>query len=420
MNSHPPLEFLLAPLRRMKPLRASTNVLYLVLALAASRARIPGIVHYSASSLAVLLHWRPQTVRSALTELETLGTAGADDANELVWVPDAARSQPPYSSREIASWGQHWAALPECELRHRIATDMRELLAARGPTFAAAFEAHCLKTRPVPARVTRPVPESPPAPHTPKSQKTETDNALWEGEFAELWALYPKRAGSNPKSDALRCYVARRRNDKIAFEDIRGGLERYRRFCEATQKIGTENVLQAVTFFGPSKRFAEEYALPKGHTISLDLETSPAFERVLAAYPRQDGKADAWKVWQRVDPAPDTAVVEQMLVSIPEWKKYQWPPGKEAFVLTFAKWLEGLSWRRKFKQNGGRSFEETVARFGAVSGSSAGNVYDGEAVACDTPKVAPMLPFASSKRPDAEPARSAADPFDLAPISARR
>jgi hypothetical protein len=41
------------------------------------------------------------------------------------------------------------------------------------------------------------------------------------------------------------------------------GAMRYRAFCEATGKLGTEYVKQAASFLGPDKSFALPWSLPK-------------------------------------------------------------------------------------------------------------------------------------------------------------
>ncbi|MNY41786.1 hypothetical protein D3C86_1766250 [compost metagenome] len=40
------------------------------------------------------------------------------------------------------------------------------------------------------------------------------------------------------------------------------GLRRYRAFCEATGKIGTETVKMAATFFGPNEHYLEDWKPP--------------------------------------------------------------------------------------------------------------------------------------------------------------
>jgi hypothetical protein len=80
-------------------------------------------------------------------------------------------------------------------------------------------------------------------------------------DFPELRALYPLRAGSNPWPRAIKAVRARLK-DGATIEDLIAGLQRYASFIRATGKERTEYVMQAATFFGPDKGFAEPWGLP--------------------------------------------------------------------------------------------------------------------------------------------------------------
>lgn len=80
--------------------------------------------------------------------------------------------------------------------------------------------------------------------------------------FDEFKAKYPKRAGSQPWPKAEKAIQTRLREGHT-WEEILSGVERYTAFCQATDKIGTETVMQAATFCGPDKRFLEPFDLPK-------------------------------------------------------------------------------------------------------------------------------------------------------------
>ena len=81
--------------------------------------------------------------------------------------------------------------------------------------------------------------------------------------FEEAWAIYPKRAGGNPKASALKAWSARIREGVSALEMLKG-VERYAAFVEQTGKTGTEFVKQAKTFFGPDRHFTADWSLPSG------------------------------------------------------------------------------------------------------------------------------------------------------------
>lgn len=98
----------------------------------------------------------------------------------------------------------------------------------------------------------------------PKSRVQGTPKARHEYDpaFEQVWLLYPKRAGSNSKFKAEQAWKKRIKETSVQ-PDIEQGVMRYRKFCEATGKVGTEFVLQAATFFGPAKHYLEDWELPK-------------------------------------------------------------------------------------------------------------------------------------------------------------
>jgi type IV secretory pathway VirB10-like protein len=80
-------------------------------------------------------------------------------------------------------------------------------------------------------------------------------------EFAQLWTAYPKRAGGNSRADALLSYRAQiKRGTDPAI--LLGGVLRYRAYCQAAEKLGTEFVMQAATFLGRGRHFEEEWEIP--------------------------------------------------------------------------------------------------------------------------------------------------------------
>lgn len=98
---------------------------------------------------------------------------------------------------------------------------------------------------------------TPPTP--PKAKKAKPAIPDW---FAQFRDLYPERAGDQGWQRALKAANARMAEGHTPDEFIEGAM-RYRAFCEATGKLGTEYVKQAASFLGPDKAFALPWALPK-------------------------------------------------------------------------------------------------------------------------------------------------------------
>ena len=87
--------------------------------------------------------------------------------------------------------------------------------------------------------------------------------------FVLAWSVLPKRAGSNPRGAAEKSWRARVR-EGVPEADLFAGAERYRAFCEAVGKVGTEFVMQGARFFGPNREFESDWAFP---SLSPALQT---------------------------------------------------------------------------------------------------------------------------------------------------
>ncbi len=112
-----------------------------------------------------------------------------------------------------------------------------------------------------------------------KDKDTSTTAPAVPAEFAEFQKIYPKRSGAQPWSKALRIIRARLKED-AQWPDFLEGAHRYAAYCAATDRIGTEFVMQAATFCGPDKHYLEPWQ-------------PPATKSEL----RQDKNIDAAKSW---------------------------------------------------------------------------------------------------------------------------
>ncbi len=89
---------------------------------------------------------------------------------------------------------------------------------------------------------------------SPKQRKPDEPEPL----FDQAWVAYPKRQGGNPKDRARKSWRARLREGTTATEMLEG-VRRYATYCDQSGKTDTEFVMQAATFFGPDRRFAEDW-----------------------------------------------------------------------------------------------------------------------------------------------------------------
>ena len=81
-------------------------------------------------------------------------------------------------------------------------------------------------------------------------------------EFLIAWSKYPKRDGGNPRARALKAWRSRIR-EGVKPDELLAGLERYRQHCESRGIVGTSYVMQAATFFGPDRRWEDDWGPPE-------------------------------------------------------------------------------------------------------------------------------------------------------------
>lgn len=400
--------------------KSSPLMLWLFLLTHPSSGRLPGVVVEPLPAIAGRLGWKLATTKSCLQELQNRNMVLSDDAGGVYWLPNAIRYNEPHSVDEIRAWAKEWKNIPAGALKEQMEQEFAQVLGSRR-LFAQAFAKYCLDGVAPPAdKVAAKVAakggvsegsvaaegESGEAGATPAKAGKRARKIFPEVEFEELWKIYPSRAGSNPKATALRAYKARRQTDKVDYEILKAGLLRYTAYCEATGKLNTETVLQAATFFGPSKRYEEAFAIPADLSREDDFKTSPDFERVFAAHPHQDRKAEAWAAWGRLK--PDATLVDRMLVSLENWKKHIWHDPK--FIPPLALWLQRHSWNRVFTNGDDFDSGPDLFEVGGAAGSNGrgnGAVYDGEVVREPDGHSSPAVPAGTRL------AARMADPFDL-------
>jgi hypothetical protein len=98
-----------------------------------------------------------------------------------------------------------------------------------------------------------------------KPVKAKSATEEYPGDFLDVWRIYPKRSGSNPKGKAFSAFN-KRIDEGDSWHELFDGAEKYHRYCDATGKVGTEFVMQAATFFGPERHYENDWTIPKAAT----------------------------------------------------------------------------------------------------------------------------------------------------------
>lgn len=119
---------------------------------------------------------------------------------------------------------------------------------------------------------TRDDPRSPATTHNdpPSDSDANTNSkkdAALDTELREVKAIYPKRSGNNPWPKARKALAVRLREGH-SLQEILDGVRRYANFCQQTQKVDTEFVMQAPRFLGPDKPFLEPWDIPAKRNAS--------------------------------------------------------------------------------------------------------------------------------------------------------
>jgi hypothetical protein len=102
-------------------------------------------------------------------------------------------------------------------------------------------------------------------------------------EFLQAWSEYPRRSGGNPRKPGLSAWKARVREGRTTPADALEAVRRYRTWCEATGKIGTETVMQFASFFGQQKEgYLQDWTQPAAESGSVNSEDAEVDRRHLA------------------------------------------------------------------------------------------------------------------------------------------
>ena len=85
----------------------------------------------------------------------------------------------------------------------------------------------------------------------------------YTNDFEQLWKIYPKRAGGNPKPRAFKAFAARLK-EKVLYSDLQAGVLRYYSYCKQTGILQSAYVMQAATFFSANtESWTEDWLIPE-------------------------------------------------------------------------------------------------------------------------------------------------------------
>lgn len=96
----------------------------------------------------------------------------------------------------------------------------------------------------------------------------------YSAEFEEAWAEYPKR-GNHSKAAAFKCWNTRLK-EGASMESMVEGMRRFAAVMVAEARP-SKMVMHAATFFGPDKRYEDEWIVPRAEVRRAlpDRRTTP-------------------------------------------------------------------------------------------------------------------------------------------------
>lgn len=191
--------------------------------------------------------------RAVVTEEE------AEKAVETLQSPDENSGNPAHGGRRIERVDGGWLVLNAKEHRETIRRDIeRQQNRERQKRYRDKRNADVTDVTPMSPSYAEAEAEAEAEIKNPDRAATQPETAE---KFAEIRAVYPRRAGSQRWQDAEKAYHARIR-EKWPHAEILEGVLRYAGFIRTSGKEGTEYVMQAATFLGKNRQFLEPWAAP--------------------------------------------------------------------------------------------------------------------------------------------------------------
>ena len=111
---------------------------------------------------------------------------------------------------------------------------------------------------------------------TASSSSTSVTTTTSDEGFDDFWKAYPKRSGDNPKGTARSRWRSNRKRG-VAASGMIDGAKRYARWCDATEKTGTEIVKHAATFLGQQEGWDTAWTITESDHAKRD-EADPGVE----------------------------------------------------------------------------------------------------------------------------------------------
>lgn len=132
-----------AKFRRLSSPQPNAQSLWFYLLTNKRTTNIPGLFECGELAMAEELGWDLKGFRKGFRELFQEGMVEADWGARLVWVPNAVRYNPPENPNVVKSWRVWWDEAPECHLKIKAYSVLKEFTEGLGEGFAKGFAKAC-------------------------------------------------------------------------------------------------------------------------------------------------------------------------------------------------------------------------------------------------------------------------------------
>lgn len=129
----------------LSPMPPSGQSLWVFLLAYPAQDGIPGVYRAGRASMAEQLGWEVEDFDRCFEEIADLGMAVADWSAKLVWLPNAAKFNPPESPNVVIWWSKSWPEIPECDMKSQIYETLRAHVYATGESYGKEFDKHFSK-----------------------------------------------------------------------------------------------------------------------------------------------------------------------------------------------------------------------------------------------------------------------------------
>jgi hypothetical protein len=127
--------------RSLSKPQANAQSLWIYILSGPRTTSVPGLMKFSVGEASEDFGWELDQTKKAMEELAEHNMIKYDQPARLLFVPNALRHNPPSSSKVIIGWRDHWAELPQCELKRQAQCAFTDYFEAR--------DSSCESTEPI-------------------------------------------------------------------------------------------------------------------------------------------------------------------------------------------------------------------------------------------------------------------------------